>query len=749
MQLRGRPGLAQLGLAGSLERARSKPDGGLETFQKLHLQVLLDTISFLDVPGIPKSVRLEKIWIRPSFVLPESGSTSLHKILAGRAVAIEAPAGFGKTTLSKILAISLARDFLNEPCSSNQSWQSLYLGVNAGDHGHFPILTDLRFVEKLDEIESLIRSASPTVRDSDMRHFAPLLESGSIVFILDGLDEVEPARRVRLIELILKARNVWKHCYFVVTSRKYEAQALAGGGFELTQMCSLSRREIKELVGKWAAVIDVDNDRSSVDFVEAIDKLLGHDRADQPFISSPLVVSFLASIYIGTGNIPENRSKLFTQVANWLLNSRSAIRQSLNVDLGTTKVALEALAFSFVSGSIRLGATLYAAAAAAAKLAGLDRSFTEKALRIEADESNCLVMSGDSVSFWHESMRDYFAACWLMRRFHDNRGSVPPEMDEILYDSRFREVADLLIALLATGDDQALATLLRKKIPVGEQSIENIRATSLLSRILKIGRSQDFNFTVSDEKQIDKAAKKYLDLSEPSLLAMTVPDRIEMLRALGGLEKDSRLYGPPLRRALGTSSRGAKLGRFPVTVQEYGRFLNMQNGSLAASTKSMLIRYPLMWDAQQSTPNAPVTGVDWLQAEAYCQWLTAQMQSEKGASPNVVVSLPSLGEWHAMTETSSGQTQDVRRWSGPFATKFSTSIQPVGVYPERAGAKGHQDLSDGVWEWIGPSLPRKRRRKQIVSSEFVGGTHVPFERRVSGKLQSPLVGFRIAFRTSA
>src|SRR5262249_46075055 len=157
-------------------------------------QVLLDKISFLDVPGIPKSVRLEKIWIRPSFVQAELGLTSLHKILAGRAVAIEAPAGFGKTTLSKIIAVSLARDFLKEPCSSSQSWQSLHLGVNAGEHGHFPILTDLRFVEKFDEIESLIRYASPTVRDADMRHFASLLESGSVVFVLDGLDEIEPAR---------------------------------------------------------------------------------------------------------------------------------------------------------------------------------------------------------------------------------------------------------------------------------------------------------------------------------------------------------------------------------------------------------------------------------------------------------------------------------------------------------------------------------------------------------------------------
>lgn len=750
-QLRGRAELVQLGLARLLEAPEPRPDSGLDAFQRLHLQVLLEKISFLDVPGIPKSVRLEKIWIRPSFVQAEQGLTSLHKILAGRAVAIEAPAGFGKTTLSKIIAVSLARDFLKEPCSGDQSWQSLYLGVNAGKHGHFPVLTDLRFVEKLDEIESLIRYASPTVRDADMRYFAPLLESGSVVFVLDGLDEVEPARRSRLIELILKARQVWKQCYFLVTSRNYEAQALAGGGFDLIRMCSLSRREINELAAKWAAVITADNGRSGADFLEAMDKLLGQERADQPFISSPLVVAFLASIYIGTGNIPENRSRLFAQVANWLLNSRSAIRESLNVDLRTTKVALEALAFSFVNGSVRSGATADSAAAAAAQLAGLDPSAVDKALKIEAAESNCLVMSDGSLGFWHESIRDYFAACWLARRFHDARETVPPEMDAILYDARFREIADLLIALLAAGDGEALRILLRVKNPVGEQSIENIRATSLLSRILKIGRSLGFKFTKSNEKQIDEAARKYLDLSESSLLAMSIPDRIEMLRAVGGLGKDARLYGPPVRRALATSSAEANLGKFPVTVQEYGRFLKemLHDGNLGRSAGNSIVRFPLMWDAQQNTPNAPVTGVDWLQAEAYCRWLTSQMRSEQTASSKVVVRLPSLDEWCGMTAPSTGGKQAEKRWVGAFDEKFSTSVQPVGVYPERAGVHGHQDLSDGVWEWIGPSLLTKSRRKQIVSSAFSRGGHIPFWRRASGLLQSPVVGFRVLIRTSA
>ena len=115
--------------------------------------------------------------------------------MANRAVAIEAPAGFGKTTLSKIVAISLAKDFLQQQCPNAQLWQSLYLGVNSGEHLHFPILVDLRRLQEFSGTDSLMREATPTIGVTELLHFRTLLEGGAVVvFILDGLDEIESHR---------------------------------------------------------------------------------------------------------------------------------------------------------------------------------------------------------------------------------------------------------------------------------------------------------------------------------------------------------------------------------------------------------------------------------------------------------------------------------------------------------------------------------------------------------------------------
>jgi hypothetical protein len=308
-----------------------------------YLQVLLSGLSYLRIPGLDDPVLLEAIWTRPSFVLDDQGEMPLHKILAHLAVAIEAPAGFGKTTLAKMIAISLAKDFLQQKCPNAESWQSLYLGVNSGEHLHFPILVNLRGLQEFSGTDSLMREAAPTIGVTELPHFKALLEGGMVaVFILDGLDEVETNRSNRVIELISKARLRWENCYFILTSRNYEAEALVGAGFCVARMCTLSRTGIDELMNKWASVITKAGKARSA-FVSDMQRVLAEETVERPFVNSPLMIAFLASIYIGSGRIPDNRARLFSRVADWLFKSRSAIREREEIDLGTTKETLEAV----------------------------------------------------------------------------------------------------------------------------------------------------------------------------------------------------------------------------------------------------------------------------------------------------------------------------------------------------------------------------------------------------------------------
>ena len=161
------------------------------------------------------------------------------------------------------------------------------------------------------------------------------------------------------------------------------------------------------------------------------------------------------------------------------------------------------------------------------------------------------------------------------------------------------------------------------------------------------------------------------------------------------------------------------------------------------ATRSSRTRFPLNWERQLDIPNAPVTGIDWRQAADYCTYLTNTMQGDDSLSRRWIARPPKLDEWQAMAGVA-----EAKKWSeGAFERKFSFSVRPVGVFLEHVSVYGHQDLSDGVWEWIGPSLKIKRRRKRIVSSKFDGMMHTPYWRRIRGLLQSPTVGFRVVFES--
>jgi hypothetical protein len=291
------------------------------------------------------------------------------------------------------------------------------------------------------------------------------------------------------------------------------------------------------------------------------------------FVNSPLVIAFLASTYQASGKIPENRARLFSMIADWLFESRSALRSREDVDLGTAKRVLEAVAFSYVDGLVARGAVTEEVIASAANLTGLEKSSIEKVVKIETVGANCLVEADGRLTFWHESLCDYFAARWLIYLFRRGQRRIPEKMDAVMRSVELRDVGDMLIALLSMESVGDIEVLLDKTAPVGNPSVANIRAAALQSRILEIATSHGFKCRSDKRKAIVEGASEYLRVSEDRMRGMSEADRIQAFCALGRLRKDSRLYGSPVRRSLPVGAdEGKRIGKFPITVQEYARF---------------------------------------------------------------------------------------------------------------------------------------------------------------------------------
>jgi formylglycine-generating enzyme required for sulfatase activity len=127
-------------------------------------------------------------------------------------------------------------------------------------------------------------------------------------------------------------------------------------------------------------------------------------------------------------------------------------------------------------------------------------------------------------------------------------------------------------------------------------------------------------------------------------------------------------------------SSGFLLGKYPVTNQEYQRFLEA----------NPVIEAPKHWsDSQFSDPQQPVLGVSWVNIQVFCQWAGCR--------------LPTEAEWeYACRAGSKGaycfgdEESELERyaWYGGDGGE-----KPRAVGQKQPNAWGLYDVHGNVWEW--------------------------------------------------
>jgi len=109
---------------------------------------------------------------------------------------------------------------------------------------------------------------------------------------------------------------------------------------------------------------------------------------------------------------------------------------------------------------------------------------------------------------------------------------------------------------------------------------------------------------------------------------------------------------------------------------------------------------PFYWDNPQwNTPNLPVIGVSWFEAEAYCNWL-----SQKTGK---TCRLPTEAEWEKAARGAGNTIWSWGdQWNGELCNNVDQGTQeklnrtsPVGMYPQGASNYGVLDMLGNVWEW--------------------------------------------------
>jgi formylglycine-generating enzyme required for sulfatase activity len=133
----------------------------------------------------------------------------------------------------------------------------------------------------------------------------------------------------------------------------------------------------------------------------------------------------------------------------------------------------------------------------------------------------------------------------------------------------------------------------------------------------------------------------------------------------------------------------------------------LANEDLRKSYKEWLARRPVelrdkpfYWeDLQWNTPNLPVVGVSWFEAEAYCNWLSR--------ITGKTYRLPTEAEWEkAARGTENFLWSWGNTWNGELCNnadedtieKFNRT-SPVGMLSNGASSYGALDMMGNVWEW--------------------------------------------------
>jgi hypothetical protein len=651
---------------------------------------------------------------------------------------VEGQPGAGKTTFLRFTACMLARDALGLPCPKGASWSRRYLGLT-GDRRPVPVLlriadlvplltadaSALRADDRGRLLDLLAAMSTANAYPLDRRAWQELLEGERALLLLDGLDEVADERlRERVFDVFRDASRRWR-CRMVVSSRPIQTAALRDMGFHVATVEPFGDAEIRGFLDHWvAALYAAANPEALKGEGQRYRQVLLAAICGSPRVrrlaTNPVMLTCLCVVHWNEGQLPEGRSRVYRAVVRWLIAARTALRQQEGFTDYFALRAFARLALAMMASEEGKRSVLDLEDAAVAIAAVVEREFPQlvpedrrhaarRWLRFECLGSGVVEeVSGNRLRFWHLTFQEFLAALQLAWLGDGDTAGQDwwPLAEKHLDGAPWREVIDLLPGcLLDEGGEGRVDKLLDRVLALSGQNptlAAEARVAGIAGRLLQTLTAYQYRPRPDITAAYDSALDRSLAIfTRPGAAQVPVAVRIEVAEALGrggdprlGEGKDNFLEVPGLG--------GLRLGKYPVTVDEYLRFVESRGYEEPQhwgddGWRVKLERgweEPDEWEGQLEAPNRPVVGVSWYEAAAYCRWL-----SEQRGEP---VRLPTEAEWEKAATPERGEYPWGTDEPDAERANFDQNVgrpTPVGIYPAGDGPHGHSDLAGNVWEW--------------------------------------------------
>ena len=660
-----------------------------------------------------------------------------------RGVLILGDPGAGKTTAVRQLCWSV----LNDPNPATR------FGLSPGVVPVLVKLRDLA-PDKTGDLWSFIHASVHSENvDKGLANPGPDLKKRTgVLWIFDGLDEVvNETARERVAGWIADLLRDRPDDHALVTCRfsGYKGPIDLGPRFCTFHVQPLDDTQVRIFVECWHKAVmqrlhgkGTKADEVAQESVTALMGLLGQQEYRigrlRELPTNPLLLTILCFVHDGERNLPGRRADLYARCVRVLVEDwRKEMREKQGVaprDPQSAEDVLGAVAWWLHSEDERTSDTVPALGNVAEPMleslsssAGLGRDGA-KFITDMRDQSGIVVMHGPGrCGFLHLTFQEYLAAA------HATREGLAESLAKELGRPWWREMILLALALgsrefatkFFTAASQQPQSALRHvdflnqvldeaRHPVVEPFVKQLeeadRSDAEKLAILRVLSGRATASVIEACRMLMQAASADLvRLAEEVLIKAgeEVP-RFKVVRGIASQKEPKSGVTLVLIRG-GEFRMGSveiasdeqpvhrvrispfRLGRYPVTNEEYGRFL-------AANPK---VSPPKHWtNSQFNDPRQPVVGVSWQDAAAFCRWAGGR--------------LPTEAEWEyacragTTTEYAFGDT--LLSEHANFGDNIGRTT-PVGQYP--ANEWGLHDMHGNVWEWCADGMRSYREREEV------------------------------------
>ncbi len=605
--------------------------------------------------------------------------------------------------------------------------------------------------------------------------FDEAIQQGRAVILLDGLDEVQRGRSnlVQKVEAFVH-EAIGRGNKIVVTSRVvgYRESPLNPQDWTLYTVLDFDREAIEDFAQKWCTAFEkstkgntpealIAAERERISLIEALDANPGVAN----LASNPLLLTILALIKRQGVSLPNHRVELYELYLKTLISAWSKARALDKKPVGPPLDYLETVSvLGPLALSLREENPTYGLISEERLIDWLTDHFMGEDWGLRRGEararardfldnvhkySNLLLERGQGrYGFIHLTFEEALAARGLVQRGQLKLDDSLAVIGNYVADPAWRETILLAVGVwgLVREEPRKAGEVVRAILKMncaGDDACTNILLTgACLEDVGEMGLSR----AVANEVKDALLAAAH----NRSLLPTVQRDAGFILGRVGWVPDDLDtfitipagpfLYGEDKRTVV--IDKPYQIAKYPVTNLQYRRFIDARgyekrkywsedgwawrtgiyDSKVAQQWEVDVLmqrpkekRYrPSFWhEPKWNNPLAPVVGVSWFEAEAYCNWLAKELGK--------FIHLPTEKEWERAARQIDGR---VYPWGGEFdrnhlnSAEFwggnndldwnlwfvdkdfevaSTSI--IGQFDSCDSAAEASDMSGNVWEW--------------------------------------------------